>query len=760
MADVSDEEDAKLDEAEEKEEKTEQIDTSWAHMRKRLVEGCERYTSALKKRKLNGSEAAIERSLAKMVKSICRYTTPEQEPSSANAAALRRAVAHGEFGMRATIKRNADHLQDFLHPAVKRCLLEADLLLTAEEQNLFSSVNQALKAQKLYSEKPVNKRVFLSNLERLLTLHRQVKPESAASVTCATAGNLPLNVAAKFCLCSNLSAESQLRVQLLLHSGLQYALSDLEEAIQQYAKFKQTWQALRDQCPGGKKKQWKMDEFFATIEKIGDPEVAADRHSKEEIREVLVNAGMGKNRLLQLYCAGFKNLGREDLVAFLLETENTRLTNITAAMRLCKLSKWHKQLHDELVAKEKNNRNTAYPEEHVQKQSKMFSAFVLALNQYAESQTWVSSTIHECKLQVFFRDATLAQLEEAVREGLRARLVDNNRVKSCHMTHSATPHANLTLRFLKSTLRKHLGCRSELSQLTVKSLLQDVENKRNPADPLKRRTYSEQEMAAMLAAVTNPAEAVLMTILEEIGLRISAISKLTYATLFTSTHTPRTTCKVKEKGNQWRIFEVSATLHGRLKALSDFLRAHHKDEDVCNCFPLNLANIRKPWHTTCISNTLHRIANDAHITDVSVHAHSFRHTLVSRLMKAGNSLEVASKYIGHSNVSTTNYFYWLPSPEELQKQIINPFSASYHEQRMIEQDATLFLETANAKVRACRRIIDTMLQEADLDTKTKVLHKIPNLLELLESVDVPVGCTSKVSSVSNDEKAAREDDFS
>jgi len=67
-----------------------------------------------------------------------------------------------------------------------------------------------------------------------------------------------------------------------------------------------------------------------------------------------------------------------------------------------------------------------------------------------------------------------------------------------------------------------------------------------------------------------------------------------------------------------------------------------------------------------------------------VHAHAFRHTIVGRLMNAGTSLEVVSKYMEHKSLDTTSTHYWVANVQELHETLDNPMTGSY--QKKIRDD--------------------------------------------------------------------------
>ena len=312
--------------------------------------------------------------------------------------------------------------------------------------------------------------------------------------------------------------------------------------------------------------------------------------------------------------------------------------------------------------------------------------------------------------------------------------------------HQAEPFASMCLRFLNGCLRPYLTtCSQDLPTLSKMKLLQFVKNNSVCADPTKRRTFTTDEIENMMKVVKDPSEDVLLTILTEIALRHGALANLKYIHLLDDNLMPRLECKVLEKGNIYRAFVPSNNLRIKIKRLAEFFRNHHIDENIMNCYVFNFANPSKPSKT--IWETVHRIARDAGVTDVNVHPHAFRHTLVSRLVSAGNSMDIISKFIGHSDVKTTSFFYWIPTATDLEKDLINPFAEDFNEKKKL-MPITSFIEPsciqlANAKVAACRRIIEIMSKHCCM---TDVNADCPELQEILQEIDSPLGLTSEAQS--------------
>jgi hypothetical protein len=278
--------------------------------------------------------------------------------------------------------------------------------------------------------------------------------------------------------------------------------------------------------------------------------------------------------------------------------------------------------------------------------------------------------------------------------------------------------------------------------LTTQQILRTLPNLRPMCKPNLRRTFRTEEIEQMLEVAKDPAEVFLIHFLREIGLRHTALAHIQYEMLLDANHLPRRECRVPEKGRTLRTFLLSPNLQKHLTSLSALLRARFKDDELKTCFVFNLSNPKKPCLT--INYTLKRLAHDAGITDVIVHPHAFRHTLVGDLIKAGNSLSLVSKFMGHASVNTTFSFYWIPSSEELEAQMINPFDTSDQKtdqkkedkfQMRRAQETEELHSWSETRIKACRRMIEIMWNACDKESKEKILQQVPNMQNLLAMVD-------------------------
>ena len=121
-------------------------------------------------------------------------------------------------------------------------------------------------------------------------------------------------------------------------------------------------------------------------------------------------------------------------------------------------------------------------------------------------------------------------------------------------------------------------------------------------------------------------------------------------------------------------------------------------------------------------------------------------------MDTGNSSELVSKFIGHTNTDTTLKYYWIKNIEDLAREINNPFLSTYKDEDEKKAD---YIE----ELVASKKKIDTLLEiihiynleiqssiektENALNVKNNIFNKIPDLEKLLQIVvDSTYGSTT------------------
>lgn len=416
---------------------------------------------------------------------------------------------------------------------------------------------------------------------------------------------------------------------------------------------------------------------------------------------------------------------------------------LNQAQKFAQMSIWHELIVKDLLQLETKNTNSGYPKKHVRMIMARFGGFSLFLDAQARKINGDNSNA----LPKFLKTANVENITKVVEDFLRKQKVWNDRVKSqVHLHHAGKP-ASFCLRFLKGVFKKHIGCFPDVKKLTMNDLISNIPNLRVPADGSKRRTFTDQEIESMFNVASNPVETLILTLFREVALRNAAMAHIQYQMLLDENHNPRHECAVKEKFNKTRRFICSPNLKQKIKAASDFLRKSFTDDIFQReCYLLNWKNPSQPLGAHALGLFLKNIALNAGISDVHVHPHGFRHTLVTKLCLL-NPMDIVSKFIGHDDIRTTSYFYFKPTAEEIDRTLKNPFSENYVEEIVTQNTTDVLLDAANQKILATRKILDMFLMHADDNLKSKLSDIIPNYQEILGAIDT-VTCITD----SNDDK--------
>lgn len=312
---------------------------------------------------------------------------------------------------------------------------------------------------------------------------------------------------------------------------------------------------------------------------------------------------------------------------------------------------------------------------------------------------------------LFFNTCKEDQIHNVLLDYGEKSKYDNSKVKSKLGKHHHAQHRlTSAISFLKK-LGDNCKCSNYIKTLKTSMFLSQIENQSELLDWDKRRVYTDDEVKSMLDEVQDNIKDLLMiTILREIGLRNSAIRNLTLKDIVNDHKLPKHICRVKEKGNKIREFVTSKNI----KTL--IVTYIHKYEDVLDNFKDKYVfsrnkNLSVKMGSATLNSVLKRIAVKAGVTNVNVQAHTFRHTLVGKLMDSGNNIETVSKFIGHTSVDTTMTYYWLKNISDLSKEINNPFTQTILSPEEIKEEKDSDIEMLNKKIDTCFQIIGLYKEE-------------------------------------------------
>jgi site-specific recombinase XerD len=263
---------------------------------------------------------------------------------------------------------------------------------------------------------------------------------------------------------------------------------------------------------------------------------------------------------------------------------------------------------------------------------------------------------------------------------------------------------------------------------------------------MTRRTYRVEEIDGMLeASKSDTRTTLLLVLLSEVGLRMAALRHLQYYDLVDEGDKPRHICSVVEKGHAKRSFVTSERLKDAIAAHLERVRciASAGDFPLSACYVLSVEPPTEPVTPAAVSDWLRKLAKAAGVKDVQVHAHAFRHTIVGRLMDAGNSLELVSKYMGHKSLDTTSSHYWVANVQELHENLNNPMTGSYQgavrDEELKDTELAVLRKKKSKAMDVIRRMLGVMDEVKNAggsleDAVDKIKEGMPNLAEILRII--------------------------
>jgi len=491
----------------------------------------------------------------------------------------------------------------------------------------------------------------------------------------------------------------------------------------------------------------KLRDFSVVDKCLGKIENALtdDIHSVVEKISSLHNDGLAYN-ILRRY---FEVHDPTKLPSFESTSTHT-MRQIRRADQFKLTSEWRRNLLNNIADyyRYKITQTSAYPREYLCNIEYKCCVILEHIEKFA--RTVYKIPLENDAIRWFLFNCSGEDVKNAIIDYGRGLEVNHERVKNTHEDHHAKRSIVFALGMFKTDAMKTLlqpKTYTEIEALGTASILNHVENLRIIGES-KRRVYLDEEIASMLDVVQDdPLYALIVTILREIGLRAGAVCNMRYGNIVDQHGTPRHICRVLEKGNKIREFVTGPNLKKKIVTYVATLEKFQPIEQ--NTYLFNVKK-NKPLPATTLSNKLKRVALSAGVTDVVVHPHVFRHTIVGKLMDAGNSAEIVSKFMGHANVDTTLKWYWLKNIEDITRSINNPFINGKANPTEFREEIEEELEHSRVKVETCLRIIHAtyeMLEEALTADKTvaelrDTLHtRMPMLQNTLNKIASSVGET-------------------
>jgi integrase len=394
------------------------------------------------------------------------------------------------------------------------------------------------------------------------------------------------------------------------------------------------------------------------------------------------------------------------------------LTNATVQERLRFQDEWSDALVQSVDC---SGSSSAYPERYRNQTRTRVATFLL----FVHSE---HGDVH-----TYFKDqATPSRLRDTIVKFLRSQNVQNDRVKSQRMSH----HSDNVLTEILSLIRRHLLMYlplipPTLPGLTHRAILARIDNMRQAAPPSRRRELKEEEIEALIEeGKGHPHLVLLMVVLRDVGLRTGALENLQYGTLFSIEGFPLDVCTVREKGNQRRQFMTSPRLRTVLSQYRNWLWPRltaQQRQDPRRLYVLNPRDVSQPLPAKTPGRWLHQLAGRAGLTGVDVHPHAFRHTIIGRLIKSGNTIGKASRFLGHRTVLTTERNYWVTRNQELLAPAEDPFHEEHvtwderYECRKLE--LTLLSRQIACGIEVIEILLEELVRAAQDDTTVSEVQK-------------------------------------
>ena len=308
-------------------------------------------------------------------------------------------------------------------------------------------------------------------------------------------------------------------------------------------------------------------------------------------------------------------------------------------------------------------------------------------------------------------------------------------IRASHPVHPARTRIARGLALLKKYLKEYIP--SDIGYLTTESLIADIDLPMR--ETTTRNYFTKQEIALLFHACRdNSRDMLMICILHEIALRVGAISCLKVSDVLTTDGNPRDSCNVLEKGRKYRQFMTSQKLRDCIQTyLTDF-----PDIKKCNLFLFpkivgSISRMDEHIHQSTISTRLSAIAKKAEVNGPHVHPHAFRHTLVDNLMSEGNTIANVSKFIGHSNVSTTERYYWTSSIETIMQTMNIPWLSLKNIKDVdvsVKSEKTDSISIKSLENLALLKVLMVVLKILTQDQKDELKRHIPDLDDILASI--------------------------
>ena len=410
-------------------------------------------------------------------------------------------------------------------------------------------------------------------------------------------------------------------------------------------------------------------------------------------------------------------------------------TNLTIDIVFSKESLWKGELIEYLrkIHSERLNISSAYPETTLRKIMSRNVLLFRHIEKYLDIHYKnIPSSIDT--LQWFFINSTIKDVEKTlIYIGNHFVEPDNDRVKSKHTTHHCKDFIKTSISLFRDKIPHYFKCKNDLQTLKTPEILNKINNLREIPFENVRRHFYDYEIKEIMEEVKNDHKYTLIfTILQEIGLRIGAVVTLKTKHFLNHKGEYLEKSKKMEKGRKYRSFPISENLREKVKLYLEHYN-EIKNNQESYLFP---SENGKHISTDAVRAKLNRITQKLDIYGQHVHPHAFRHTIVNDLMSKGNKLENVSKFMGHSNISTTEHYYWTTEIENIVPLMNIPWlknsSKSVYPKNIDENNDKE--EQNDLSIDLLVSIIGVYQSVLNFEQKQTIKEKIPNIEEIFANI--------------------------
>ena len=355
----------------------------------------------------------------------------------------------------------------------------------------------------------------------------------------------------------------------------------------------------------------------------------------------------------------------------------------------------------------------------------------------------ISFIPQDTTLQMFFHSATIEKLTDFMLHHGRNLNVQNERVKNQIHTHHAKRRLFQILRIFKSDPLKHI-LQVDPNTIKVNMILNRIENKRELNE--ERQPYTDEEINNLFTACEGDTRwTLILTLFREVGLRVGAMCNLKVSDIVNEFMQPKHEGRSLEKGNKIRKFIIGPNLKRKIVSyVHEYERLIDKDM-MDEQFMFGLEKGKRP-SVSHFEAHLKIIAKKAGLT-TNVYPHLFRHTLVRVLEDSGNTMNEISKFMGHSNVDTTQKWYSIRTLPDIVENMNNPFYDVSESPEEAQEEYEDELSRANTKLETCVSIISGIMSTICEEDRKKIFEKMPNIDKVMRViVDSCAGSTTTYTS--------------